>query len=180
MGTKRGLARWTGTDFERAPDALPADAVINGMTADADGSLWINTLGSVIVRRADGRFEPAPWPVPDNDQVLGVMLHDEQGGYWLDTRSGLGRGVDGRYQQVPLYSALARGRVRPNWTGAFQDREGGIWLASTNAGLWHLLPRWWQFSVLSRLKEVDVTSGLTDQSIAIQEKAFGAGPVPSH
>jgi capsular exopolysaccharide synthesis family protein len=34
-------------------------------------------------------------------------------------------------------------------------------------------------SVLSRLKEVDVTSGLTDQSIAIQEKAFGAGPVPS-
>ncbi len=153
VGTKRGLARWTGTDFERMPDALPADAVINGMTADADGSLWINTLGSVIVRRADGRFEPAPWPVPDNDQVLGMMLHDEQGGYWLDTRSGLGRGVDGHYQQVPLYSALARGRVRPNWTGAFQDREGGIWLASTNAGLWHLLPRWWQFSVLARLED---------------------------
>jgi polysaccharide biosynthesis transport protein len=34
-------------------------------------------------------------------------------------------------------------------------------------------------SVLSRLKEVDVTSGLTDQSINIQERALGAGPVPS-
>lgn len=34
-------------------------------------------------------------------------------------------------------------------------------------------------SVLARLKEVDVTSGLTDQSIAIQERALGAGPVPS-
>jgi capsular exopolysaccharide synthesis family protein len=34
-------------------------------------------------------------------------------------------------------------------------------------------------SVLGRLKEVDVTSGLTDQSIAIQERAMGAGPVPS-
>ena len=34
-------------------------------------------------------------------------------------------------------------------------------------------------SVLSRLKEVDVTSGLTDQSIAVQERAMGAGPVPS-
>ena len=34
-------------------------------------------------------------------------------------------------------------------------------------------------SVISRLKEVDVTSGLTDQSIAIQERAPGAGPVPS-
>jgi len=41
----------------------------------------------------------------------------------------------------------------PNWTGAYEDREGGIWLASTNAGLWHLLPRWWQFSVLSRLED---------------------------
>ncbi|MBD8634930.1 ATP-binding protein [Stenotrophomonas sp. CFBP 13725] len=153
VGTKRGLARWTGHDFERAPDSVLGDAMINGMTADADGSLWINTLGSVIVRHADGRFEPAPWPVPAGDQVLGMMLHDEQGGYWLDTRSGLGRGVAGRFQQVPLYSALARGRVRPNWSGAFQDREGGIWLASLNAGLWHLLPRWWQFSVLSRLED---------------------------
>ena len=154
VGTQRGVARWTGHDFERAPDtAVPTDAVINGMTADADGSLWITTLTNVVVRRADGRFEPAPWPMPAGDRVLGVMLHDEQGGYWLDTRSGLGRGIDGRYQQVPLYSALARGRVRPNWSGAFQDREGGIWLASTNAGLWHLLPRWWQFSVLSRLED---------------------------
>ena len=34
-------------------------------------------------------------------------------------------------------------------------------------------------SVLARLKEVDVTSGLTDQSISVQERALGAGPVPS-
>ena len=33
-------------------------------------------------------------------------------------------------------------------------------------------------SVIARLKEVDVTSGLTDQSINIQERAMGAGPVP--
>lgn len=34
-------------------------------------------------------------------------------------------------------------------------------------------------SVIARLKEVDVTSGLTDQSITVQERALGAGPVPS-
>lgn len=34
-------------------------------------------------------------------------------------------------------------------------------------------------SVLGRLKEVDVTKGLTDQSITVQERALGAGPVPS-
>jgi succinoglycan biosynthesis transport protein ExoP len=34
-------------------------------------------------------------------------------------------------------------------------------------------------SVIARLREVDVTSGLTDQSISIHERAMGAGPVPS-
>ena len=153
VGTKHGVARWTGTDFERIGADLVPSLLINGLTAEPDGSLWISTLAGATVRRPDGRFESVPWTLPAGDQVLGMMLRDEQGGHWLDTRSGLGRGIDGRYQTVPLYSAIARGLVRPNWTGAYEDREGGIWLASTNAGLWHLLPRWWQFSVFSRLED---------------------------
>ena len=153
VGTKSGLARWTGQDFERvAGEHLPM-SLINGLTAEPDGSLWISTNAGVVVRRPDGHFESAPWKVSDGDQILGMMLRDEQGGYWLDTRSGLGRAFGGQFQPVPLYSAVARGQVRPNWTGAYEDREGGIWLASTNGGLWHLLPRWWQFSVLSRLED---------------------------
>lgn len=157
VGTKYGLARWTGKDFERVPQGVLPEEIINGLTPELDGSLWISTNRGVTVRRADGRFEPAPWKVSEGDQVLGMMLRDEQGGYWLDTRSGLGRAYQHQFQQVPLYSALARGQVRPNWAGAYEDREGGIWLASTNGGLWHLLPRWWQFSVLSRLED-DPTS----------------------
>ncbi len=153
VGTKHGVARWTGSDFERVGDEQVPGQLINGLTAEPDGSLWISTLAGAFVRRPDGRFERQPWSVPAGDEVLGMMLRDEQGGYWLDTRSGLGRAVDGQYQTVPLYSAIARGQVRPNWTGAYEDREGGIWLASTNAGLWHLLPRWWQFSVFSRLED---------------------------
>ncbi len=153
VGTKHGVARWTGTDFERIGSDVIPSPLINGLSAEPDGSLWISTLAGAIVRRPDGRFEAPPWALPAGDQVLGMMLRDEQGGHWLDTRSGLGRGVDGAFQNVPLYSAIARGRVRPNWTGAYEDREGGIWLASTNAGLWHLLPRWWQFSVFSRLED---------------------------
>ncbi|AWH50444.1 histidine kinase [Stenotrophomonas sp. SAU14A_NAIMI4_5] len=153
VGTKHGVARWTGTDFERiAAGVLPSQPV-NGLTAEHDGSLWISTMAGATVRRPDGHFEAAPWQLPAGEQVLGMMLRDEQGGYWLDTRSGMGRAVNGQYQTVPLYSAVARGQVRPNWSGAYEDREGGIWLASTNAGLWHLLPRWWQFSVFSRLED---------------------------
>lgn len=153
VGTKAGLARWTGHDFERVSSRYLHEQLINGLTAELDGSLWVGTNAGVVVRRPDGRIEPAPWKVDARDQILGMMLRDEQGGYWLDTRSGLGRAYDNQFQQVPLYSAVARGQVRPNWTGAYEDREGGIWLASTNSGLWHLLPRWWQFSVLSRLED---------------------------
>ncbi|MBK0014539.1 hybrid sensor histidine kinase/response regulator [Stenotrophomonas sp. S41] len=153
VGTKHGVARWTGTDFERIDaDALPSQ-LVNGLTAEPDGSLWISTVAGATVRRPDGHFEAPQWQLPAGDEVLGMMLRDEQGGHWLDTRSGLGRAVNGQYQTVPLYSAVARGQVRPNWAGAYEDREGGIWLASTNAGLWHLLPRWWQFSVFSRLED---------------------------
>ncbi|MEW6385268.1 MAG: two-component regulator propeller domain-containing protein, partial [Pseudomonadota bacterium] len=153
IGTKHGVARWTGTDFERVGAGIIPSLLINGLTAESDGSLWISTMAGAMVRRPDGRFEAPSWKLPEGEQVLGMMLRDEQGGHWLDTRTGLGRAVDGQYQAVPLYSAVARGPVRPNWTGAYEDREGGIWLASTNAGLWHLLPRWWQFSVLSRLED---------------------------
>ncbi|WP_416056783.1 ATP-binding protein [Stenotrophomonas maltophilia] len=153
VGTKHGVARWTGTDFERLSSEFVPGMLINGLTAEPDGSLWISSLAGATVRRPDGHFEAPPWPLPAGEQVLGMMLRDEQGGHWLDTRSGLGRAVDGQYQTVPLYSAIARGLVRPNWTGAYEDREGGIWLASTNAGLWHLLPRWWQFAVFSRLED---------------------------
>jgi len=153
IGTKHGVARWTGTDFERVGTDIIPSLLINGLTAEPDGSLWISTMAGATVRRPDGRFEAPPWKLPPGEQVLGMMLRDEQGGHWLDTRTGLGRAVDGQYQTVPLYSVIARGPVRPNWTGAYEDREGGIWLASTNAGLWHLLPRWWQFSVLSRLED---------------------------
>nr|WP_278251219.1 ATP-binding protein [Stenotrophomonas maltophilia] len=153
VGTKHGVARWTGTDFERVGTDVIPSLLINGLTSEPDGSLWISTMAGATVRRPDGRFESPPWKLPPGEQVLGMMLRDEQGGHWLDTRTGLGRAVDGQYQTVPLYSAVARGPVRPNWTGAYEDREGGIWLASTNAGLWHLLPRWWQFSVLSRLED---------------------------
>ncbi|WP_369517295.1 two-component regulator propeller domain-containing protein, partial [Escherichia coli] len=108
IGTKHGVARWTGTDFERVGTDVIPSLLINGLTTEPDGSLWISTLAGATVRRPDGRFEAPPWKLPPGEQVLGMMLRDEQGGHWLDTRTGLGRAVDGQYQTVPLYSAIAR------------------------------------------------------------------------
>ena len=150
IGTKYGLARWTGHDFERIQLPDSASRIINGLSVEADGSLWIADANGVLVRRPDGRIEPGPW----SSKVLSVLVRDRGGAWWLDTMDGLGRAAGndaegGELNNVPLYSVAAQGLVKPNWSTGFQDREGGWWFASNNAGLWHLPSNWQQFAVLA-------------------------------
>lgn len=150
-GTKGGLARWSGRDFEAVGQAVLPSPRINGLKVDREGRLWIATTGGVVVRQTDGRFERVTWPGMRPQDVLNVMQYAADGNYWLDTRQGLGRSRNGgEVHDVPLYSVQERGRVKPNWVTAHEDRDGGLWFASTNAGLWHLPPNWRQFSVLNR------------------------------
>ncbi len=151
VGTKGGLARWRGDGFEPVDERLLPSSRINGLEVDREGRMWVATNGGVVVRSADGHFAPAQWPGAPPGEVLNVLQYSSDGNYWLDTRTGLGRFRNSMVRNVPLFSAQERGLVRPNWSSAFEDREGGLWFASTNAGLWHLPPSWRQFSVLSRL-----------------------------
>ena len=150
VGTKGGLARWTGVDFERVDSALLPSPRINGLQVGRDGRLWIATNAGLVVREVDGRFTHESWPGMAAQDVFNMLHYSIDGTYWLDTLSGLGRYRNGKVYNVPLYSMQERGLVKPNWSSAYEDREGGLWFASTNAGLWHLPPSWRQFSVLSR------------------------------
>ncbi len=150
VGTKHGLARWTGHDFERQVLPPQFSGQVNGLSIDADGSLWLaDANGALTQRTADGRFVPSPWREAGGSSVMGMLLQDRGGSYWLDTMSGLGRAAEGHLHNVPLYSGLTHGLVKPNWSGAYEDREGGIWFASPNSGLWHLPANWQRFAVLS-------------------------------
>ncbi|MCR6662806.1 MAG: ATP-binding protein [Luteimonas sp.] len=145
-----GLARWTGRDFERHAVPLVGRSV-DLMTLDDAGNIWIGMPGQGHVLGTDGRMTPMPWIDPRLGlPALNMLLHDRQGAHWLDTRSGLARESGGRVQDVPLYSHASRGAVRPSWSGALQDREGGLWFASNNYGLWHVPANWRNFTILSR------------------------------
>ncbi|WP_305956221.1 ligand-binding sensor domain-containing protein, partial [Xanthomonas graminis] len=150
VGTRGGVARWTGHDFERLPaSALPRPEV-QGMTPERDGSLWVATQGGTRLLRADGSAVAPYWRNMPSESVLGMLVHDRHGNRWFDTMDGLGREGDvGQIRNVPLYSNSAHGLVKPNWSLAFEDREGDLWFASFNAGLWYLPANWRQFSVLS-------------------------------
>jgi signal transduction histidine kinase/ligand-binding sensor domain-containing protein/CheY-like chemotaxis protein len=158
IATKNGVARWTGHDFERLKLPGNFNRFINGITIEANGSLWIaDASGNLLMRRPDGAIVERPWSGVGDESALAVLLRDSAGSYWLDTLSGLGRVADGRLSNVPLYSASARGLVKPNWSTAYEDREGGLWFASPNTGLWHLPANWRQFAVLSNRRDAPET-----------------------
>ncbi|PPU67460.1 histidine kinase, partial [Xanthomonas pisi] len=150
IGGNSGVARWTGRDFERVP--LPGNTQSsNGMRLDSRGTLWV-TDGSYQLYQLNskGQFVTQPWYGNENDQrVGGVLLRDRVGRYWLDTMAGLGISTGKDVVNVPIYSLSAHGLVKPSWSSAYEDREGGIWFASLNGGLWHLPPNWNTFAVLS-------------------------------
>ncbi|MDC8640807.1 ATP-binding protein [Xanthomonas hortorum] len=64
-------------------------------------------------------------------------------------RGSLGISDGKSIHNVPIYSLSVRGLVKPSWASAYEDREGGLWFASLNGGLWHLPPNWDTFAVLS-------------------------------
>lgn len=151
IGTKAGVARWNGRDFERVPASALNSPAINGLTVEPDGTLWIGTPEGVSVRRSNGSYSKVPWREQGvSSPVLHVLLRDRSAQYWFDIAAGLGRDSDGGVSVVPLYSETANGLVRPSWVGAYEDREGGVWFASYNSGLWYLPANWRRFAALSR------------------------------
>src|SRR5690606_18215958 len=120
------------------------------LAPDPDGRLWVGTPGGAGVVGADRRFSRSlPWRGEGPyGRIYSVLLRDSSGQYWLESFGGLAMGHDGRAEVVGTYSELRQGRIKPAWSAAHEDREGGLWLGSADAGLWYLAPSWRQFSIL--------------------------------
>nr|MBP6796712.1 histidine kinase [Luteimonas sp.] len=170
VGTYHGIARWTGHDFDRMLQDVRPSPSVNGLAFDRANDLWIGLSGGAWVYRArTGIIEPVRWSDPVTHQpALNMLVQDSQGAHWLDTRSGLALERDGHVHDVPLYSTTSRGLVRPGWSAALEDREGGLWFASTDTGLWYLPANWRNFTVLRRR--------IDDPASAANAYVFGVAP----
>ncbi|MCW5581421.1 MAG: response regulator [Luteimonas sp.] len=170
IGTYHGLARWNGRDFDRMLQDVRPSPAVNGLVFDHAGDLWVGMSGGAWVHRAkSGLIEPVRSTDPLTHQpALSLLVEDSQGVRWLDTRSGLALERQGEVVDVPLYSNTSRGLVRPGWSTALEDREGGLWFASLDTGLWHLPANWRDFTVLRRR--------IDDPSSAANAYVLGVGP----
>ncbi|BAV99259.1 hybrid sensor histidine kinase/response regulator [Lysobacter enzymogenes] len=151
IATLAGAARWTGHDFERVPAGALKSEIVNSIAFERDGTAWFGTPAGAGMRQPDGRYQAEPWAgFAPKLKVIDVLRRDRTGQYWFDLPQGLGVGGPDGIEVVPLFSATSQGLVRPSWSGAYEDREGGLWFASNGHGLWYLPPNWRQFSVLTR------------------------------
>ncbi|MCL1530879.1 ATP-binding protein [Xanthomonas nasturtii] len=176
IGTWSGLVHWDGQRMQRVP--LPvAEQTVNRLSKEPGGKvLWVSDFaGNAFRLDTVGRSITRPWQsAAAKPQVRSVLLRDRRGRYWLDIDAGLGISTDGSsVDKVPTYSASAHGLVNRNWIESYQDREGGLWFASLEGGLWHLPPRWDTFAVFSHHK--DDAQSLANPSITATAPSAAGG-----
>ena len=138
IGTEKGLFRFDGFNFRvvgQANSQGSASRAVQGLMADADGSLWIQQEDTTFLRYAEGKFE---------DILRDVV-------YPSDGVTSMCRGSDGEIL-FPAYSrgllAYRRGRVRtvsvqtklPGFLiiSMAKTADGKIWLGTRDAGLFSL------------------------------------------
>lgn len=148
VGTQGGLARLdpaTGR-FERFPAgaAGPASDYVVALLLEPGGALWIGTVGGGLSRRdpASGRFETFRHDDADPGSLAGdaayAMAWDDEARLWVATHAGacrMERGGD-RFDTLPFETPSG---AAPSFvTGIAVDREGVVWAATLQHGLWRL------------------------------------------
>ncbi|SDW65204.1 ligand-binding sensor domain-containing protein [Lysobacter enzymogenes] len=147
-GTFKGLARWTGHDFERIglPGEDPTPWVF--AIAPVGEQLWVGSKTGLHRRERDGR-----WTDPDYSAMfaqLNAVLSvapDRDGSLWLGTQRSIWRATP---QSVPAPMALGPARpARPVQQIVGQD-DGSFWFPLAGVGVGYLRPDWRRIAQYSR------------------------------
>ncbi|QCW25319.1 hypothetical protein FE772_06235 [Lysobacter enzymogenes] len=148
IGTFKGLARWTGSDFERLslPGEDPAPWVFT--VAPVGEALWVGSKSGLHRRERDGR-----WSDPDYSVMfaqLNAVLSlapDRDGSFWIGTQRSIWRATP---QTVPAPMALGPARpARPVQQILGQD-DGSFWFPLAGVGVGYLRPDWRRIAQYSR------------------------------
>src|SRR5262249_54796227 len=125
-GTGDAVWRWQPGEPQRF--AMPSPQGFQGLTEDDDGTLLI-PLGNGIARLAGGRAQiKYSFPEPPRGRVFLSLFRDRDGGVW--GRS-LIHGLGHLHRGVVDVFGSADGLSSDSINALFEDREGSIWVATT-------------------------------------------------
>lgn len=159
-----GLARMHEGSI--APVSMPAvNAGVLAIAEQADGSLWLGTRGSGLVylpAHGDALVLSAAQGLPDD--VVAALLPSPAGFLWVGTRRGLMR-LDWQDGHPSLREEPGMPRV--SVSDLVLDRDGRLWVASLDAGLWVQESETW--------RRYDLADGLANLTVPrIRVDASGA------
>jgi signal transduction histidine kinase/ligand-binding sensor domain-containing protein len=158
VGTTNGVWRWRPgpPKFYLFP---PQANGIRGLYDDADGVLLVSRPGGII-RFVDGRTEMA-YPFPPSKKQFDFPLHlrDRDGGLWLG--STLGGGLAHIHRGMTDTFASSNGLSGDTVSSLFEDREGNIWVATSEG-----LDRFRDIAVASYSGKQGISSALAGSVLA--------------
>ncbi len=151
IGTTRGLARWTGRDFERV--ALPGETpapMIYSATPVGD-SLWVGARSGPFRRDPDGSWHRPDWAAMfEAPNTLFGVLAEPDGELWLASYRQLWRVSPGA---VPVPVPIgAKGPVSPMYQ-MLRQPNGAMWFPVPGVGLGYLQPDWRRIAEFSRERD---------------------------
>jgi ligand-binding sensor domain-containing protein/signal transduction histidine kinase len=165
VGTRAGLWQWN----PGPPTFYPMPGEVDGIQALAeteDGSLLIARTGG-IRRFASGNAVMAfPFPQTMRSALASRILRDRDGGLWVGTPT---RGLAHVHEGATDTFAQIDGLSGDTITALFEDREGSIWVATTEG-----LDRFRQPAVVSYSAKQGLSSGRVTSVMAAADGSVWA------
>src|SRR5947207_321602 len=130
--TQEGFVRFDGAEFityDKAASPQIHNNMTHALLAARDGSLWIGTRGSGLLRYRSGqvRAYTAADGLPSAN--VGAIYEDSHGTLWIGTLDhGVGRFRDEHFD----FAGDALGIGNKAVSSFREDREGNLWIGSTN------------------------------------------------
>ncbi len=130
VGTGEGLARFDGTHFQAladVPNSILRRTSVHCLAVSHDGSLWIGTEGSGLIRYRDGDFRA--WTARNGltDMFVRAIAEDRSGNLWIGTNNGFFRLNGDRAERLDGANGVPALAVN----AIMQDNAGRLWIGGS-------------------------------------------------
>jgi len=148
------------------PKLYPMPDLTQGLSEGDNGSLLISTLGG-IRQLIGGRVEPYLVPIAGRRFTAGRLLRDRDGGLWIGTN---GRGLLHVHQGRTDLFTRSDGLSGDLAFSVFEDREGDIWVATSDG-----LDRFRDFAIPTISVKQGLSNAFVESVLAARDGSLWVG-----